>query len=115
MKVTLFTREWATGRRPAMRVAPVALSAVMLAACAYNPANADSATSERVAQIRHACGVTMGLDPSGGDFDACQRSLTQTLTAMDQARLVEADRKACMNQGLQPGTSDFALCVVNRE
>ena len=111
----VFTRARMDGRRTAARIAPVALAALALCACASNPANADSATPGRVARIRHACGVTMGLDPSGAEFQACTISLEQTMAAMDQAALVQADRKACMDQALQPGTPAFALCVVGRE
>jgi hypothetical protein len=35
------------------------------------------------------------------------------MAGLDQAALVERDRQACMRRGLQPNTSEFALCVVD--
>jgi hypothetical protein len=43
----------------------------------------------------------------------CVTSLLQTMAGLDQAALVERDRQACMRRGLQPNTSEFALCVVD--
>ena len=105
----------ATRRGALLRFGPAVGVALLLAACAPNPADAQSATPERVAEVRHACADTMQLDPTEAFFEDCSISLMQTLAAMDQAQLVERDRRACMQRGLQPGTREFALCVVDAE
>jgi hypothetical protein len=98
-----------------LRHLPMMVPGLMLAACAINPADAQSATPERSAEAHHACAKTMGLNPANADYDMCVTSLLQTLAGMDQASLVERDRKVCMQRGLQPGSSDFAVCVVDAE
>jgi hypothetical protein len=55
----------------------------------------------------------MGLNPANIDYDLCVASLQQTMAGLDQAALVERDRRACMAQGLEPNTPAFALCVVD--
>ncbi len=94
---------------------PVLASLLVLVACSTNPADAASSTPERAAEARQACGQTMGLNPANTDYDMCVRSLLQTLAGFDQAKLVQRDRQVCMQRGLQPGTSDFAICVVDAE
>lgn len=71
--------------------------------------------SSRIAQERHACSVVLGLDPSDRRYDTCIRSLDRTLAEWDQAQVVQTDRRACSVKGLAPGTSAFAVCVVNAE
>jgi uncharacterized lipoprotein YajG len=90
-------------------------SSLVLAACATNPADAQSSTPERTAEAHQACANTMGLNPANTDYDMCVTSLLQTIAGMDQASLVQRDRRACMQRGLQPNTREFALCVVDAE
>jgi len=92
---------------------PILASALVLAACAVSPADAQSSTPARTAQAREACGTTMGLNPANIDYDLCVASLQQTMAGLDQATLVERDRRACMARGLEPNTREFALCVVD--
>jgi hypothetical protein len=101
--------------RQLMRGLPLLASSLVLAACAINPADAQSSTPARTAQARQACATTMGLNPANADFDMCVASLQQTIAGLDQAGLVERDRQACMQHGLQPNTREFALCVVDAE
>jgi hypothetical protein len=98
-----------------LRFGPVVGAVLFLAACGSNPADAQSSTPERIAEVQHACATTMQLDPSEELFEGCAASLTQTLAAMDQTQLVERDRRACMQRGFQPGTREFALCVVDAQ
>jgi hypothetical protein len=88
---------------------------LILAACAINPADAQSSTTGRTAQARQACANTMGLNPANLDFDRCVASLQETLANLDQSALLDADRRACMAKGLTPDTREFALCVVDAE
>jgi len=94
---------------------PILASALVLAACAINPADAQSSTPARTSQARQACATTMGLNPANTDYDMCVASLLQTMAGMDQAALVDRDRRACMTKGLEPNTREFALCVVDAE
>ncbi len=94
---------------------PALASFLILAACSTSPADAASSTPERIAEAQHACGHTMGLNAADTDYDMCVRSLLMTLSGLDQAKLVERDRQVCMQRGLKPGSSDFAVCVVDAE
>ena len=71
--------------------------------------------SLRVAQEHHACSVVLGLDPSDREYDTCIRSLDRSLAEWDQLQMVQASRRECSEKGLAPGTSAFAVCVVNSE
>jgi hypothetical protein len=90
------------------------IAAVALFASAHTFANAEE-TSTRMAREHHACAVIMGLPQPGKLYDACTISLDQSLSELDQARLVATDRSGCERKGLQPGTPAFAVCVVNAE
>ena len=68
-----------------------------------------------MAQVHQACAGAMQLNPSEALYEGCVGSLLQTLSQMDQAQLVERDRRACAARGLQPGTPAFATCVVDAE
>jgi hypothetical protein len=98
-----------------VRCLPILASSLVLAACAMNPADAQSSTPGRVAEVHQACAQTMGLNPANADYDMCVTSLLQTVASLDQAALVDRDRRACMQRGLQPNTREFALCVVDAE
>jgi hypothetical protein len=69
--------------------------------------------STRMAQEHHACAVVLGLDPSSDRYDTCVRSLARSLSAWGQTELVESHRTACAEQGPEPGTTAFAVCVVS--
>jgi hypothetical protein len=68
-----------------------------------------------LASVQHACAVVLGLDSSGPLYDACIRSLERSLSQWDYARLVPIGRDACSQEGLQPGTAAFAVCVLKAE
>jgi hypothetical protein len=86
--------------------------AVALLASANNFARAAD-NSTRMAQEHHACAVVLGLDPSSERYDTCVRSLARSLSAWEQAELIESHRTGCTEQGLEPGTTAFAVCVVS--
>ena len=66
-------------------------------------------------QERHVCTIVLGLDRSGPQYDACIRSLHRSLAAWNRTQLVQTDRRACAERGLEPGTAAFAVCVVNTD
>jgi hypothetical protein len=65
----------------------------------------------RMAREQHACAVVMGLDQPGSLYDACIRSLDQTLSELDQTLQTSRKRNFCARAGLEPGTPSFAACV----
>jgi hypothetical protein len=69
----------------------------------------------RMAREQYACAVTMGLHQPGDLYDTCIRSLDKTLSQLDQAQWVWKNRSGCAQEGLQPGTPAFAVCVVEAE
>jgi hypothetical protein len=64
------------------------------------------------AQEHHACGVVIGLDPSTAPYQTCIVSLERSLSELAQAQDVQRSRLSCAQEGLAPGTSGFAACVV---
>jgi hypothetical protein len=102
--------------RWAARSAKLAGAAAVITLLASPQTFANAAEgSSRIAQEGHACSVVLGLDPSDRRYDTCIRSLDRTLAEWDQAQVVQTDRRACSDKGLAPGTSAFAVCVVNAE
>jgi hypothetical protein len=102
--------------RWAVRSAKLAGAAAVITLLASPQTFANAAEgSSRIAQERHACAVVVGLDPSDRRYDTCVRSLDRSLAEWDQAQVVQTDRRACSDNGLEPGTSAFAACVVNAE
>jgi len=100
------------GRRTRASALIIAAAAVALLASAQAFARA-AENPPRMAQEHHSCAVVLGLDPSGDTYDTCVRSLDRSLSEWDQTRLVESNRGACAQKGLEPGTPAFAMCVVN--
>jgi hypothetical protein len=101
-------------RRMTLSIKIIGAAAIALLASASTCASAEE-NSTRMASEQHACGVVLGLDPSGRRYDTCIRSLDRSLSEWDQAQMVQTDRRACSDKGLKPGTPAFALCVVNAE
>ncbi|HYZ31902.1 MAG TPA: hypothetical protein VE684_06405 [Crenalkalicoccus sp.] len=71
--------------------------------------------SSRAAKERHACAVVLGLDSSERAYDICITSLDTSVSAFQRAQRLESDRNACAKKALNPGTSTFAICVVEAE
>ena len=98
------------------RSAKLVVVAGLITLLAFSGAAVNAAENPvRIAQERHACAVVLGLDPSARAYDTCIRSLERSLAAWDQEQAVQRDRRACAESGLEPGTSAFAVCVVNGE
>jgi hypothetical protein len=98
-----------------LRAFPVAGCGLALAACATNPADAQSSTPGRTAQVAEICRVTMGLNPANYDYEMCRLSLLQTVASLDRAELIARDRQVCAQRGLAPNTPAFSTCVVDAE
>ena len=100
-------------RRTARSVKIITVAAVALAAANTFACAAENPT--RTAREHHACAVIMGLHQPGDLYDTCIRSLEKTLSELDQAKLVSTNRTRCAQERLKPGTSAFAVCVVDAE
>ena len=99
---------WAAG---SAKLAAAAAVSILLA----SPHTFAAEASSRIAQESHACTVVLGLSPSDRRYDTCIRSLDRSLAEWGQAQVVRTDLRACGDKGLEPGTSAFAVCVVNAE
>jgi hypothetical protein len=101
---------WATGSVKLLGAATV----ITLLASPYTLAD-PAGNSQRMAQLQHACPVAMGLHRPGDLYDTCIRSLSNTLSELDQARLASTDQTACAQDGYRTGTPAYAVCVLNAE
>jgi hypothetical protein len=81
---------WATGSAKLLGAATV----ITLLAPPYSLAD-PAGSSQRMAQLQHACAVVMGLDRPGNLYDTCIRSLSDTLSELDQARVASTNQTAC--------------------
>ena len=103
-----------SGRRAMARAGIIGAAAIALLASASTFASA-AENSSPMALEHHACAVVMGLHQPGDLYDTCIRSLSKSLSELDQARLVSTDRSVCAQEGFKPSTPAFAVCVVNAE
>ena len=103
-----------SGRRATVPAKIIGAAAIALLASASTFANA-AENSSQMALEHHACAVVMGLHQPGDLYDTCIRSLSKSLSELDQARLVSTGQSVCVQERLKPGTPAFAVCVVNAE
>jgi hypothetical protein len=96
--------------RPTAIIAGAAAIALLTSAHTFARA---AENSSRMAQAHHACAIVLGFDRSEDRYDTCVRVLDRNLSEWEQARLVESNRSACAQKGLEPGTPAFAMCVLN--
>src|SRR5260221_13931281 len=105
---------WTALPRPRASALIVHAAALVLLAAAHTPTHAAEG-SPRIMQARHACAVVLGLDPSERPYDDCIRSLDRTASYLERPGLTAGNRSLCDEKGLSPGTSAFAVCVVQAE
>jgi hypothetical protein len=103
-----------SGRQAPAPAKIIGAAAIALLTFAHTAANAAENASRMVLE-HHACAVVIGLHQPGDLYDTCIRSLNKTLADLDRARLVSADRNTCAQEGLEPDTPAFAVCLVNAE
>ena len=106
-----------TTARPSRRAkaAPVVAAVAVIAGLALASVSVGAAEdSSRMAREQHACAVVMGLHQPGDLYDTCIRSLSKSLSGLDQARLAKSQRSECAENGLAPGTRAFNVCVVTQ-
>jgi hypothetical protein len=106
-----------TTARPSRRAkaAPVITAVAVIAGLVFASVAAGAAEgSSRMAREQHACTVVMGLHQPGDLYDTCIRSLSKSLSELNQARLAQSQRSGCAENGLTPGTRAFDVCVVTQ-
>jgi hypothetical protein len=101
---------WATGSAKLLGAATV----ITLLASPYTLAD-PAGSSQQMAQLQQAFAVAMGLHRPGDLYDISIRSLSNTLSELDQARPASTDQTACAQEGYRTGTAAYAVCVVNAE
>ena len=101
-------------RRTPHSIKVIGSAAIALLASANTFANA-AENSSRMALEQHACAVVIGLHQPGDLYDTCIRSLKKSVSELDQARVADRDRSACIQRGLIPGTPAFGVCAVTAQ
>lgn len=86
----------------------------LLAAMTLAPLGARAQTPSQRTAIANAC-ASMGIDPAVSTYVACERSLAKTAISMNVAQRTAHEQAVCRRHGYRPGTSAFALCVLDRE
>ena len=108
---------WNTTARPSRRVkaAPVIAAVAAIAVAAFAPLSAGAVeNSSPMAREQHACTVVMGLHQPGDLYDTCIRSLSKSLSELDQAQQAQTNKVLCSQRGLKPGTPAFAVCELSQ-
>jgi hypothetical protein len=60
-------------------------AALVVFVAAGSTSLAETSNSSRMSQVRHACAVVLGLDPSEEPYAVCVRSLDSNFSQYDQA------------------------------
>ena len=68
-----------------------------------------------MALINETCTKVMGLRPGESYFADCQDSLAHSLARRDAAYAMSAADDSCSHQGLAPGSSALATCMLDRQ
>jgi hypothetical protein len=92
----------------------VVLSSFLLGALTLAPLGANAQSPSQRTTIANAC-ASMGIDPAVSTYVACERSLAKTAISMNEAQRTAREQAVCRRHGYRPGTSAFALCVLDRE
>ncbi|WP_044558917.1 hypothetical protein [Azospirillum sp. B4] len=100
---------------PAWIKAITAAALLGAAMCASPAAFAAPVTDGEAALIRHTCQGTLGLTVNDADYAACVSTLSQALAGVpsQERRPTPADKSACAEVGLAPGSGGYARCVAN--
>ena len=70
---------------------------------------------DEVALIDGTCAKVMGLRQGEAYYLDCRDSLAHSLARRDSAYAMSAADDSCSRQGLKPGTSAFATCMLDRQ
>ena len=107
-----------------------ALACVSIAAYATEPAyNPQHLNAAQISQVDEICQTVMGLRPSDAltdnlwpgnpdhgsstnEYRGCVASLSQSMENIPAARAENKADQNCRAKGLEPGSSDFAVCAL---
>jgi hypothetical protein len=64
------------------------------------------------ALVRQACTDVMGIRSGFAEFEACADSLSETVRALNDGRLITQASAHCEREGHSSGTVELAKCVV---
>lgn len=64
------------------------------------------------ALVRQTCTDVMGIRSGFAEFEACADSLSETVRALNEGRLITQATEHCEREGLSSGTVELAKCVV---
>lgn len=70
---------------------------------------------DETALINTTCTKVMGLHSGESYYADCQDSLAHSLARRDAAYAMSAADDSCSRQGLKPGSSAFATCMLDRQ
>lgn len=65
-------------------------------------------------RVRNAC-AGLGYNPSEESYYACLRSFGDVQASMDEGARMRREGVDCRQNGYRPGTSAYAVCVLDRE
>jgi len=72
----------------------------------------DTSAPRQIARARTLCSGIVGVDPGDSRFSGCVASLAASLQSARQEHAIIQARGMCFVQGLKPGSSDLALCLL---
>jgi hypothetical protein len=67
---------------------------------------------DQLAQVQEICGTVIRVQPDDEHFDGCVSSLMGSLESASRERAVVHGRNKCFVEGLKPGSSDLAGCLL---
>ncbi len=117
-------------RRASPLIAPGVAACMSIVACASAaPYNPDQLGTGEVGRVAAICQDVMGLDPSEpltygmhtgvsnldtwtSHYRGCISSLSDSLASVDSAQAASQAQQACRAKGLEPGSPDLAVCIL---
>lgn len=72
----------------------------------------DTPAVDQLAQAQEICEIVVRVQPDDEHFDGCVTSLEGSLERASREHTVVHARNECVAQGLKPGSSDLALCLL---
>jgi hypothetical protein len=96
-----------------IKTALLVLPALAVVGCAsVSRPNSYGLDSHHAAVVHQTCTEVMGLRAGFAEYDACGDSLAESVRVLNDSRLTVQANAQCQQQGMTPGTSDLAKCVV---
>ncbi len=101
------------GSRTAVAVVSLIVAAGLAAPASAQSYNSDGLSPGAVTQVNGACRDIIGTQRGEEHFSACANSLSQSLRDDFAAQSSSRARADCLRQGLAPGSSGLAECVLD--